>query len=351
MQGKPADLVRSGVDFAELLEQDETEEADDDSLDRRSRRSSSRSLASSRQSLDSDHESQAEEELKAADELQKMEATSKGTVKGSVIGNYLKSSGSVMVPVIIGTLFIVTQFSASFADFWVSFWTKQEELRSYYESQNFTIDDVGPFSSEIDLVKPNGSLVDNSVNGLINGTTGEGETGPIAYLLSTDFCMSIHGVLIILIFTFGIIRSVGFFAMGIRASLNMHNGMFMGLINVSGFTVHNLILLFIICSISQQAPMRFFDTNPSGRILNRFSKDIGASDEILPKALLDSGQIILNMLGAIIVTSTVQPVFLIPVFLLGIAFLFIRKVYLKTSKNIKRLEGISMQKVRNFQMN
>lgn len=87
--------------------------------------------------------------------------------------------------------------------------------------------------------------------------------------------------------------------------------------------------------------MRFFDTNPSGRILNRFSKDMGATDELLPKALLDAGQIILNMLGAIIVTSSVQPLFLIPVLLLGVLFMIIRKIYLKTSKNIKRLEGIS----------
>lgn len=86
--------------------------------------------------------------------------------------------------------------------------------------------------------------------------------------------------------------------------------------------------------------MRFFDTNPSGRILNRFSKDMGAVDEFLPKAFLDATQVILNMVGAIIVTAAVNPMFLIPVAVMSIIFVFVRKVYLKTSKNIKRLEGV-----------
>lgn len=89
--------------------------------------------------------------------------------------------------------------------------------------------------------------------------------------------------------------------------------------------------------------MRFFDTNPSGRILNRFSKDIGAIDELLPKAILDAGQICLMMVGSLIVSCAVNPLFLIPIVFLGTVFYWIRKVYLKTSKNIKRMEGMSKQ--------
>lgn len=132
-----------------------------------------------------------------------------------------------------------------------------------------------------------------------------------------------------------------------RASQKLHNSMFNGVIS---------------------ATMRFFDTNPSGRILNRFSKDIGyvsntscicfnflqnqfnnslsfihffsATDDNLTKVFLDATQSILSMTGSLIVAFAVNPYFLIPIAVMGILFIFIRKVYLKTSKNIKRLESI-----------
>lgn len=104
--------------------------------------------------------------------------------------------------------------------------------RSCGPIMNFTVDDVGPFSSDVDPVKQNGSFVNDLYNHSLSRTEEEAETGSVAYLLSTDFCMSIHGFLIISIFTIGIIRSVGFFAMAIRSSLNMHDRMFKGLINV-----------------------------------------------------------------------------------------------------------------------
>lgn len=115
-------------------------------------------------------------------------------------------------------------------------------------------------------------------------------------------------------------RSMGFYTICVRASQRLHDNMFKGLISTS---------------------MRFFDTNPSGRILNRFSKDMGATDEFLPKAVLDATQIIFNMCGAVIVTSIVNPLFIAPVAILMILFFFVRRVYLKTSKNLKRLDGTS----------
>lgn len=87
--------------------------------------------------------------------------------------------------------------------------------------------------------------------------------------------------------------------------------------------------------------MRFFNLNSSGRILNRFAKDIGVIDEYLSRTLLDSIHTNLYMVGCIFLAVTVNPLFILPISMLSIVFLLMRKIYLKTSKNLKRLEGIS----------
>ena len=47
--------------------------------------------------------------------------------------------------------------------------------------------------------------------------------------------------------------------------------------------LHNKMVLSVI-----KAPLLYFDKTPVGRILNRFSKDIGSIDDILPPKFLTS---------------------------------------------------------------
>lgn len=87
--------------------------------------------------------------------------------------------------------------------------------------------------------------------------------------------------------------------------------------------------------------MYFFHTNPSGRILNRFSKDLGQVDEILPTVLMDVLQIALVCVGIVVVISVVNLWNLLATALLSIIFYFLRSFYLQTSRDVKRLEAVS----------
>ena len=103
-----------------------------------------------------------------------------------------------------------------------------------------------------------------------------------------------------------------------RASRNLHKTMFDKLLRAQ--------------------PM-FFDVNPSGRILNRFSKDIGCIDETLPLTVYDTKTIFAEIICLFGITIYVSPYAGIPTGFFGIIAFFFRRFYLKTSRSIKRLEG------------
>lgn len=80
---------------------------------------------------------------------------------------------------------------------------------------------------------------------------------------------------------------------------------------------------------------------PPGRILNRFSKDLGSADEFLPKALLDAFQNIMIGIGAVTVILIVQYMYIIPLILIMCVGGLARNGFVKTSTAIKKIEGAS----------
>uniref|UniRef100_A0A8C7JN64 Multidrug resistance-associated protein 4 n=1 Tax=Oncorhynchus kisutch TaxID=8019 RepID=A0A8C7JN64_ONCKI len=110
----------------------------------------------------------------------------------------------------------------------------------------------------------------------------------------------------------------------VKAAQSLHNRMF------------NSIL---------RTPVRFFDVNPIGRVLNRFSKDIGQLDAALPWTFVDFIQIFLQIIGVVAVAASVIPWILIPLVPLVIVFLFLRRYFLQTSRDVKRLESTTRSPV------
>jgi ABC-type multidrug transport system fused ATPase/permease subunit len=93
------------------------------------------------------------------------------------------------------------------------------------------------------------------------------------------------------------------------------------------------------------APVRFFDCTPLGRILNRFSKDIDTADF----------GICINVRGVLVYTfralvsflliSLETPLFLFALLPLGIFYWTLQKVYIAASRQLKRIESTSRSPV------
>ncbi|XP_017068419.2 LOW QUALITY PROTEIN: probable multidrug resistance-associated protein lethal(2)03659 [Drosophila eugracilis] len=94
-----------------------------------------------------------------------------------------------------------------------------------------------------------------------------------------------------------------------------------------------------------RAPMHFYSTNELGSILNRFSKDMSQVSEPLPEVMVDVIQIFLWLAGIIIVLAIVNPMLLAPTLILAIIFCYLRNYYLKTSRDLKRIEAIARSPV------
>lgn len=104
----------------------------------------------------------------------------------------------------------------------------------------------------------------------------------------------------------------------------------------AAFRVHESLLKRIVA-----APIYFFDHNPKGRILNRFSSDQYAVDDSLPfisNILLAN---FFSLLGIIVILCVVQWTLLIILIPLSYIYISLQKYYRSTSRELRRLDSTS----------
>ncbi|XP_076291879.1 putative multidrug resistance-associated protein lethal(2)03659 isoform X2 [Lasioglossum baleicum] len=280
-EGSYDELTRMGIDFGRLAENQAADEEERKLSSAPPSRSNSRNASIT--SLSS-YMSTGTEKL---DPVEVEETRSKGKVSGAVYSGYLQAGGHWCVVLIVFLLCLLSQLAASGGDYFISQWVNMEE--KYVEENS------------------DGTLTDKF----------EDPNTRSIYIY-------VYSALTVLTIVVTLVRSFTFFSTCMNASVKLHDRMFR--------------------SISR-ATMRFFNTNTSGRVLNRFSKDMGAIDELLPSAMIDCIQIGLSLLGIIVVVAMANPWLLIPTVLIGIIFYYLRVFYLATSRSVKRLEGVTRSPV------
>ncbi|KAM6893207.1 ATP-binding cassette sub-family C member 4 [Lycodopsis pacificus] len=282
-KGTYTELQQSGLDFTSLLKEEEEEQPLSQDLLIRTRTLSQNSQTSSIQSVKDGDQLPAETVQTVAEE-----SSAQGNIGASLYVKYLKAGASVVVLLIVILMNLLAQVSYIMQDWWLAYWADEQE-----------------------------KLSDNNSTVIQNGQNVTAE-------LNTTFYLGVYGGLTVAVIIFGFLRNMLLFHVLVKSAQSLHNRMFTSIL---------------------ATPVRFFDVNPIGRVLNRFSKDIGQLDSNMPWTFVDFIQVFLQIIGVICVAVSVIPWILIPVLPLLLVFIYLRRYFLQTSRNVKRLESTTRSPV------
>ncbi|XP_062142485.1 probable multidrug resistance-associated protein lethal(2)03659 [Drosophila sulfurigaster albostrigata] len=310
-------LRESGLDFATMLAEEHDEHNSEGSRSRSG--STTERRRNSEQSLVSLADSTVDET--AGEQMHVQESQEQGDIGLGLYAKYFRSGGGFFAFFVTMAFCVLTQVMASLGDYFLAYWVaKKGSVRNEnivpQGNNTFVLEADAPIVNDTFTVAPDTADNSHVLESRLSIWLSELGWSVDAEMLDTY----IFTLITITTIALTLARSFLFFNLAMKASTKLHNSMFRGI---------------------SRAAMYFFNTNPSGRILNRFSKDMGQVDEILPAVMMDVIQIFLSLGGIVIVIAVVNPMFLIPTMFLVIIFYQLRTFYLKTSRNVKRLEAIT----------
>ncbi|CAN2387511.1 ATP-binding cassette [Pristimantis euphronides] len=241
----------------------------------------------------------------------KEEEKKEGAVSLQVYVAYWRAVGAVLgVSVLLALLFM--QASRNISDWWLSYWIAN-------------LPDANQNSSLVMLTPPvlAPSLLLFSTAGLVTPVSwdqfvGQNASAGIAFYLSVyggiAAANSIFTALRALLFAFGAIRAAT--------------------------VIHKRLLQRVL-----RATVTFFDSTPVGRIINRFSSDLYSVDDFLPFMLNIFLANVFGLLGMLVMISYGLPLILPILVPLAILYYCIQRFYRHTSRELKRLQSITLSPI------
>ncbi|NXL98294.1 MRP2 protein, partial [Tyrannus savana] len=90
-----------------------------------------------------------------------------------------------------------------------------------------------------------------------------------------------------------------------------------------------------------RVPMSFFDTTPTGRIVNRFAKDIFTVDETIPMSFRSWLSCFMGIISTLVMICLATPYFALVIIPLSIFYYFVLRFYVSTSRQLRRLDSVT----------
>ncbi|KAI8916612.1 P-loop containing nucleoside triphosphate hydrolase protein [Powellomyces hirtus] len=265
------------------------------------------------------HKEAPKDENAGPKNLVTVEGMSRGKVDRKMYFRYFSSAGGIFVFSLFIVGLIATQVADYGSDWWVKRWTE-----STGRNVNTTMSAMGLGSALGDSNYGSFAIV----NALIGRRQSSGHVPDKIGALEMDqnekdrtlYFLGIYGLFNVAVLL------VDLCTYGLRiycartASLKLHEK-----------------LLFAVF----RSPMRWFETTPTGRIINRFSKDMSTVDGPLIQMLNMYLRSVILIANTIIVIAWVVPSSLAAVPVVYLLYSKIGMLYVSNSREIKRLESVS----------
>ncbi|KAF4090918.1 hypothetical protein AMELA_G00031150 [Ameiurus melas] len=220
----------------------------------------------------------AQETNEGQDELVKKEVSQEGSVTFRTYHRYCRAAGGYILLFFVMIFFILLVGTTAFGNWWLSYWLSQGSGNSS---------------------DPNPSISNNP---------------------DLDFYQMIYGLTIVAMVVLSALKGYTFTKVTLHASSKLHDTMFRTIL---------------------ASPMSFFDTTPTGRMVNRFSKDQDEIDSVLPFNMENFLQFCLMVTSTVLTVCIVFPYLLIAVVTLGAIFSVILYIFQRSIREMKRLENVS----------
>ncbi|XP_024151598.2 multidrug resistance-associated protein 9 isoform X1 [Oryzias melastigma] len=228
--------------------------------------------------------------VKNGDQLVSQESSSEGSVSWRIYHQYCQAAGGYFMTFLTILIIVLMIGSTAFSNWWLSYWLGQGDgsaLNSTSDQNNVS------YSSDQGDVSKNPNL---------------------------HFYQTIYGVMVIVMVILATFKCFIYTHVTLRAACKLHNSMFKKIIG---------------------SPMSFFDTTPTGRILNRFAKDQEEVDTVLPIHMDPFLQFCLLVTFTIIIISAVFPLMLVAVVIIGALFTIILFIFQRSIRQMKKMENVS----------
>uniref|UniRef100_A0A8D1KAD6 ATP-binding cassette sub-family C member 12 n=1 Tax=Sus scrofa TaxID=9823 RepID=A0A8D1KAD6_PIG len=219
-------------------------------------------------------------------QLIQTESPREGTVTWKTYHTYIKASGGYLLSLFVVSLFLLMIGSSAFSNWWLGLWLDMGSQMTCGPQGNASTCEVGTVLAD---------------------------TGPRVY--QWVYAGSMVSVLV-----FAITKGLTFTKTTLMASSSLHNQV-----------LHKIL----------ESPMSFFDTTPTGRLMNRFSKDMDELDVRLPFHAENFLQQFFMVLFILLILAAVFPAVLLVLAGLAVGFFILLRIFHRGVQELKKVENIS----------